>query len=372
MIHLVLDTSIYRKCPRLNSREFSLLSDMINAGHVVLHVPHVVEREFSSELEHRQEEKLNQAKVRITKALEFEPLGPKSTQLSLSLQRLKGDLDGLVLERTAAFSDWLNEHKAMRHPITLDQSQRALNAYFSGDPPLKQPKSRKDIPDAFIFHQILDMQTCYQSDLNVVVEDGALRSACENAGICCWSTLLEFIVSPAVQEFYAETMIEKHKSESLERVREIATDRKQDVASRLEEVLLSDQYAMLYGGSLPGGSGEIYLSGINTPHSIEIDDVEYIGSTVFLATMHAQVELMYEFSMDIFDALELDSDKYSTSPLNKHYVDVETTDTFQFSGRLELEFTKPETEIGSLSDLKALLRKPTIVVSELQDFEVIA
>ena len=123
--------------------------------------------------------------------------------------------------------------------------------------------------------------------------------------------------------------------------------------------------------SLPGESGEVYLSGINTPHSIEIDDVEYLGGTVFIATVHAQVELMYEFSIDIFDSLELDREKYFTSPLNEHYVYVERTDTFDFSGRLELEFTKSKIETASLSDLRALLNEPKFAVSELQDFEVI-
>lgn len=355
----------------MDSREFAVLSDLIIAGHVVLHIPHVVERELLSELERRQAENLNKAKLGITKALEFEPLGPKSQQLSLFLQKLKKELNALVVERTTAFSSWLDKHKAVRHPITLHQSQRALDAYFNGEPPLKQAKSRKDIPDAFIFHQILDLQSCHQLELNVVVEDNALRGACENAGIRCWSNLLEFIKSAPVQEFYAEAMIEKHETEILKHVWKLAENRKRDIAARIEEVLLSDQYAVLYGGSLPGESEEIYLSGINTPHNVEVDDVEYIGSTVFLATVHAQVELIYEFSMDIFDSLELDRDKYSTSPLNKHYVYVETTDTFQFSGRLELEFTREKWETASLRDLRGLLKEPRIVVSELQDFEVI-
>jgi len=371
MIHLVLDTSIYRKSPRLDSREFSVLSEMINAGHVILHVPHVVERECTSELELGQREKLNEAMVRLTKAVAFEPLGPKSKQLSEFLQKLRKDTDSLVSERAAAFSYWLDKHKAMRHPIKLDQTQRALEAYFSGTPPLKQPKSRKDIPDAFIFHQILDLKKCHQSELHVVVEDGALRSACENAHICCWSTLLEFITNPVVQEFYAERMIERHKPEVLAHVQNIAESRRSSIAASLEKALLSDQYTLICGDSLPGESGEIYLSGIDTPHSVTIEDVEYIGSILFLATVHAQVALMYEFSMDVFDALELDSDKYSTSPLNNHYVEVETTDAFQFSGRLELEFVKPETEVTSLSTLKSFLKEPTIVVSELENFEII-
>ena len=79
MIHLVLDTSIYRESPRLDSPEFKLLSYMVERGYLVLHVPHIVEREQSTYLEQVQRGRLKKAINVLSKALSFEEHGPKST-----------------------------------------------------------------------------------------------------------------------------------------------------------------------------------------------------------------------------------------------------------------------------------------------------
>ena len=80
---------------------------------------------------------------------------------------------------------------------------------------------------------------------------------------------------------------------------------------------------------------------------------------------------MYEFSLPIFDAIELDREKYSISPLNDHYVEVETEDEFCFSARLVLEFTEGSCPIGTLEELKSSLQDPSMQVEELRDFELL-
>ena len=77
MIHLVLDSSIFRKSPRLDSREFAVLSEMMEAGHVTPHAPYVVEREITSTLEKDQNDRLSSAISNITKALQYKPHGEK-------------------------------------------------------------------------------------------------------------------------------------------------------------------------------------------------------------------------------------------------------------------------------------------------------
>ena len=154
MINVVLDSSIFRKSPRLDSREFAVLSEMMEAGHVTLHVPYVVEREIISTLKKDQNERLSGAISNITKALHYEPRGEKSEELELTLENLTANLEALVSERVAAWRLWMDQHGVVRHAITLEQSNNALEAYFNGDPPLKQPKSRKDLPDSFIFPTI--------------------------------------------------------------------------------------------------------------------------------------------------------------------------------------------------------------------------
>lgn len=372
MIHLVLDTTIFRNSPRLDSSEFKLLSYMAEKGCLVLHVPHVVEREQSSHLEQEQGRKLTDAIKNISRALTFEEHGPKSKALNNSLEEFKANLDELITERCAAFTGWLDKYNAVRHPITIEQSQRALDAYFNGHPPLKQPKVRKDIPDSFIFQQILDLKNTYQSQLGIVVEDGALRSACENAGIDCWVDLRKFITSPTAQKFLAQTVIEDNKAEIFNFVHSLANENVERILVALEKALLSDDYAVLSGVSNPGDNNEIYLSSVNKPYAVKIEDIEYLGGTVFMAYVRARAELLYHFPMFKFDALDLDEDKYHLSPLNDHYFYVETDDIFQFNARVELEFPAAIVASTTVDEVKSKLQHPTMNASDLEDFEIVS
>ena len=371
MIHLALDTCIYRSKPRLDSKEFVLLKGMAVSGTIILHVPFVVEREFTTQLEHDQRDKLTRAINLISRALNFEPHGPHSAKLAGQLDGFKSALHDLVQERHEVFMNWLLEVHAIRHPLTLEQTSNAMEAYFAGAPPLKQPKVRNDIPDSFIFQQFLQLNEDYGSEFGVVVEDKALREASQNAGIRCWSSLRDFLTSTTAQPLVAEQIIIENKEEVCEHVLMLASQATDSIAKALEKALLAGGYATLVGDHLPGETGEIYLSGIDRPYKVDIEDIEYIGETVFLANIVAEVELMYQYPIYKYDVLDLDRRKGGISALNDHYFEAETTDAFQFSACLELEFSKWQSAPEKVEELKAQLVNPEIGVSELQDFQIL-
>ena len=255
--------------------------------------------------------------------------------------------------------------------MTLEQAANAMEAYFTGAPPLTQPKVRKHIPDSFIFQQFLQLKKTYGSNFGVVAEDKALLEASQDAGLLCWASLREFLTSTTAQPLVAEQIIIENKGEVCEHVLALANQSTDSIAKALEEALLSDGYTNVAGDNLPGETGEIYLSGIDRPYKIDVDDIEYIGSTVFLANIVAEVELMYEYPIYKYDAMDLDRRKFGLSALNDHYLEAETTDAFQFSACLELEFSKWQTSPEGVEELKAQLNNPAIGVSELKDFQIV-
>ena len=371
MIHVVLDTSIYRRNPRLDSKEFTLLQGISSTEQVTLHVPFVVEREFATQLEHDQRRRLDTAFRAISKALAFDPHGPHSAHLAEQFEVLQAALSGLVHERAAAFIHWLEDACAVRHPLTLEQASNALDAYFSGAPPLKEPKVRKDIPDSFVFQKLLELHQTHGSQLRVVVADQSLADAVRDAGIPVWATLREFLTSPDVQSLVAEQVIATNQPAVDNHVLALAEKSTEIIAKALEQALLSDEATIQYGNHFPGESGQIYLSGIAIPHDVHIGDVEYIGGTVFLANIAASVELMYEYPLPTHDALALDATKFSVSPLNDHYLQVETTDEFDFCACLEIEFPTWQTTPHDIHELKAQLASPELGVTNLDDFQII-
>lgn len=371
MIHIVLDTSIYREKPRLDSKEFSLLQGIASSKKITLHVPYVVEREFTTFLEKEQREKLQRVITAISRALEFDPHGPISKQLKIQLDQLETKLPALVEERSEAFIQWLKQANSVRHSLTIDQAKNALEAYFLGTPPFKEPKVRKNIPDSFIFQAVLEIYRKYGTELAVIVQDDQLASALRDAGIHCSSSLREFLSSPSVQPLVAEQVISSNRNVVYQHVLTLAEKAKDNITKTLEMALLAIDQSNQHSNQFPGETGDIYLSGIYTPHEIHIEDIEYLGGTIFLAKIVAKVELTYEFPIYKNEAFELSTEKFYLSELNDHYFEAETTDEFQLTARLELEFPPLEATHMGVDELKACLLDPEISVSDINDLEII-
>lgn len=371
MIHVVLDTSIYREKPKLDSKEFSLLQDIASSKKVAIHVPYVVEREFTTFLEKEQKDKLKGVISAISSVLRFDPNGPISVQLKGLLDQVETELPALVEERSKELCRWLKKANANKYPLTRELAYNAMEAYFSGTPPLKVPKARNDIPDSFIFQAVLELHREYGKDLAVIVKDGNLASSIQDAGIKCWSSLLEFLSSPLVQPLVAEQVISSNRKIVCQHVQTLAENSLAFIANTLEKALLSDEQANQHSNKFPGETGDIHLSGIYTPHEIHIDDIEYLGGMIFLGKIVAKVELMYEFPIYKSDAFELNPEKFSLSGLNDHYFEAETTDEFQLTARLEIEFPPLEATHMDADELKSCLADPEITVSDIYNLVII-
>lgn len=135
-------------------------------------------------------------------------------------------------------------------------------------------------------------------------------------------------------------------------------------------MLLSDEYRIISGEKVPGESNEIYVSLVDRPHSIEYEEVEYFGGSLFIVYFGSLVELTYEFPAFHYDAYDLDRDKYYIEYIDKNFMQIETTDEFRFTGRVELDF---DVELAGIHDIDELMRKlkePEVTVSELEEFEI--
>lgn len=372
MIHVVIDTNIFRKSPRLDSPEFKSLATLAQKECVRIHVPYIVEREFRTHLEIEQRKVLSSAEKSISSAIKYEKKGPKTEALVEILEKLRNDADEIANERGEAFELWLTENNAEKHALTLPLAEKSLEAYFTGKPPLKEPKIRKDIPDSFIFQSISELHSTYNDELFVVVEDGALRGACENAGISCYKALSDFIASSEAQGCLAKRIVKDNRERLLRKVYEVANNENDQIISEVESLLLSDEYRMLSGGKIPGENGEIYVSLVSRPHSLELEEVEYLGGGLFVIYFNAHVELVYEYPVYITDSFDLDPKKFYISPLNDHYVEVETTNEFRFIGRVELEFPVDFDSMESVEQALDSVHDPIIEIAELEDFEISA
>lgn len=370
MKHLVLDTGIFRKAPRLDSAEFKTLSYLARKKYVRLHIPYMVEMEFSTHLEQEQKARIAETLKSLKGAIYHAPLGKKTVELPGIIESLEQSLDEIVAERSAAFISWTEENHAQRHGLSLEEAQGALEAYANGYPPLKAPKVRKDIPDSFIFQNIQGLKSQYKEDLCVVIEDGALAAACKNAGVEVFSSLPDFLASEVAKKCLAEKVIDENLAQVLEKVKQVAFESETGLVGAIESLLLSDEYRLLYGDELPGESNEIFISLVSAPHEINLGEFEHIGAGVFVCPFIAKVELTYEYEVYISESFNLESEKFYIEPLNDHYVNVETSDEFEFSGRVELDFGEDILNCATVENLLESLESPELSVDDLKNFHL--
>lgn len=371
MIHVVLDSSIYRAKPRLDSPEFKALSFLAKKQCVLVHIPYVVEHEFSSFLVFDHRHRLEKA-IKTTSNLSiYQKLKEFAPQLNNISVFLKDNLGSLSEETKESFVDWAISINAKRYGLCKSQAEKALDAYFYGKPPFKEAKNRNDIPDSFIYQSVCSLHAEHPNNLHFVVNDGNLHGACLANGIIVHKSLEEFVNIKELKECLKNALIEDNNATISEQLIKFAETNSEEVLDKIESTLLGDEYRLISGHGIPGESGEIYVSGVNRPTALSFTgDVEHYGEGLFVLPFYATVELIYEYAVYRSDAYDLDETKYHIEYLNDHYVNVETTDEFNFSGRLELEYDVNLGALTSPEELLAALKHPAISISELSDFEI--
>jgi len=371
MIHVILDTSIYRGKPRLDSPEFKALGYLAKKGCVCIHVPYIVKHEFESYLYHEHVKKIDKTIGSLSGLIGYKKANELVPDLSQALETIKENKEELYEETKEEFTEWLDSVGATTYDFSGAEAQDALNAYFYGKAPLKQPKNRNDIPDSFIYQSVKSLHGKYGDSLHFVVNDGNLRGSCEADGVTVYESLSDFIDIDEAKACLKNALIEVHKGAVSQQLMQYVQANADGILDRIESLLLGDEYRLIYGDSVPGESNEIYVSGVDKPHSLSIiDGVEHYGEGLFVLYFTAIVEFTYEFAVHRSEAFDLDRKKYYVEYLNRHYSNVETTDEFRFSGRLELEYGGDFGVITSRDELLQALHDPRITISELEDFEI--
>lgn len=369
MIHIALDTSIYRKKPRLDSPEFRALFFLAKNGCICLHVPYFVEKEFTSYIENEQRVKVDSTIKSLNKIQNYHEQGTHTKNLVELSQYLIDNKKEIINERSESFINWLSHMGAIRYGLSEAETKQALDAYFYGEAPLKEPKVRKDIPDSFIFQTLLKIQE--KESIQVVVHDGALFDACKNEGMVCYKELNEFIEDKGVKECLQGKIKGNILNSFSEYISKYLEDNSNTVLDKIEALLLNDDYRLLSGDNMPGESNEIYVSGVDYPDSLIFDtDIEYYGDGLFAVGFEACIEFTYEYAVHRSEIYDYDREKYCIEGLNDHYFNVETTDNFKFSGRVELEYDISLQDIKSVKELFQVLSEPSITIDDLDGFTI--
>jgi hypothetical protein len=190
MYHVTLDTDILRQDPQRRSASLRRLQQLLNEGHVRLHIPDVVRREFLSAVaeDYRTNVKVAEDALRRVRS-DFLPVVTPNLLTALR------DLRSRVADKWHDdFDGWCQRQNVTIHATPPECVARIIDAYFEGAPPFRKPKSREDFPDALIYATV-DNIARELGELHFIARDAKLREAVARIGIKCFPSIDAFLVA---------------------------------------------------------------------------------------------------------------------------------------------------------------------------------
>lgn len=349
MIHLVLDTNIFTADVRLRRSEFWVIENLAKAGVLTLHVPYVVEQEFLSQREQAVKEPIDAA-VRSLGQLSRTALPDelnlwlKSTLLSLQDKRQE-----IIDSSGHAFRKWLDVTKAQRIDMCKAQSLAALDAYFKGNPPFRQPKTRNDIPDSFVFQAIQKISAeTNGGDIYFVCADKKLRNSASNLpNVIVFDSLEMFVGSEDVQSAIESNDPLGNLSFASSRIATAPQHSK--ILNQVIESLIGEEVVwktIEYSG-WSNNSDEATITSYGEPESTSLTwtELEYYGDGRFTIPFRVSLPVTISFYIYKADYWVFEEDEGylpSISDHNDHVYEAEAEIKITIEGRFAFDIIRCE------------------------------
>lgn len=172
-LSVVLDTTILRRDPSRSKLDFRSLSFYSRSQHIDLYIPSIVRDEFSSQ----ELESYKDAPVKLLSLLrDIVRIGKEEIPKEIQefAKYVAGNASVIESAPNRSFYNWLSSSKVRIIDVNFDHMQGMLYAYFAGQPPFSNIRSRKDIPDALIQQAVSELSVSVEN-LVFICGDNNLR-----------------------------------------------------------------------------------------------------------------------------------------------------------------------------------------------------
>ena len=354
MLHVLLDSCIYRSDRKRIRSAFRVLTRLAAASKLQLHVPAYVKGEVLSQQQHEIDEhiaKIKAAADAMRRITEEAQLTTASHEIEKIANEIRSQAPGLL---SSDFQTWLGDIKAIEHPVQPDYGERVTEAYFAGEAPFRAPKAYQDFPDAFIWQTALDLVKEH-GELIIVSSDGRLRTAAEDqAQMEAYDTLDRFIESSECKDALEELTTNELVTENLERVKQRLPNTKDELVHRMENDLvneLAEKHVRHW--SIPEDNHEAMILMVGAPKNVEFayDKLAYYGEADIGIPFTAAVECLLNYRIYKTDYYSLSDDKQvSVDEWNDHYFDAEEYYEIDVEGEIAILIGPDDLKEQNLTD----------------------
>jgi len=194
-IPLMLDSTLLKQVPKLNSQLFKELIKLVNIGVYKLYFSEVVEREYLTWVKEEAQKAYNNV-VKATESLDkyYEEPNVFGLFLNSTASIAHSQITGVLKKVVSNWEDFKKSTNAIILPIESSHGELVMNSYFSGDIPFKNVKNRSDIPDAFIYHSIKDLLKINEKVL-FISRDKNFVKRINNDRVVCFENLSDLFAN---------------------------------------------------------------------------------------------------------------------------------------------------------------------------------
>jgi PIN domain-containing protein len=353
MLHVIIDTSIYRNDPKRGKAAFRALTRLCEGGKIVLYVPAYVKGEFVSQQKIAVEDdirKIITAAKSITRRSGDERLAKFSEEVIKAAEKILPKAGALTTEE---FTRWAKRCKALPIKIKPEHAESVMNDYFAGKVPFSSVKHREDIPDSFIWQTVIDLAD-KKKHVYFIANDGQLFKAAKTlSNVTAHRTIDEFVESPEFQKAIEELTTEA-VARNIARAKRILPKNESALREMLEsDIVNAIANRTVHDSSIPDDNGEGLIMGVDSPEDLtfDFDNVEFYGGSEIGIPFTTTVDCELNYAIykgDYFTLSEKKQAQISISERNEHYFDADETYPIEVTGTLSVEL---ETKV--LENLKA-------------------
>lgn len=372
MIHVVLDTNIYRANPSRDNLHFKALEKLSKAGSLRLHIPHVVLREFQTEQRAIYSEDLVQVMSGLSglsrKLLDKDVL----QKLDATKAKLEAESENILSSAESQIIKWADEIGAEPHALCLDQASLALEVYFQGKSQLQPEKPRENIPDIFIVRSIYKLNSTING-IHVVAADGKIRETfSDEETIATYKGLADFIESKLIQDELKEIDLIGNIG-PLGAAARACEDKSPDILNFLSgnigEAITGKAFS---DPSIRDDNHEAQVSSYREAEDIELDfsKISYFGNGQFGIPFDLKIEALGIYHIFKSDYYCLDSE-YEVVPSvqdhNSHYFRAEENFELCVSGLVSFKIDRNNI---NLKDFSKCIVEGSYKIDEISDIRL--
>lgn len=200
-IPLMLDSTVFKQVPKLNSELFNELVKYIRADLYSLFISEIVEKEYITWVRGEAQNAFDtvlKATTSLNKYYEKPSVFGVSLDFNATCFAAESQINGILKQVSDNWNEFKEKTSTTVIPVQPEHGKMVMDAYFNGGKPFSGIKKRFDIPDAFIFCSLNEVLKSNEKVI-FVSSDKKFCKALLSENIICFESLSELFSTGPVK-----------------------------------------------------------------------------------------------------------------------------------------------------------------------------